>query len=54
MSRWMATGEDLPPDLTSGPVCCRAQWGRWVCTRRPGHTGRHAAGTGTHIVAVWP
>ena len=24
-----------------------------ICTRLPGHTGRHAAGDGDFIVAVW-
>lgn len=48
----------LPPDLTPsrppGAGHCRA----WhphglICSRRAGHTGRHAAGDGDFIVAVW-
>lgn len=55
---------ELPPDLTPASSItggCPQQWVRmdrpnvvWACTRPGGHTGRHAAGTGTHIVAVWP
>lgn len=49
------------PDLTYGKRdCCSAEWDwgwgsglAWACTRRSGHTGRHAAGTGNIIVAVW-
>jgi hypothetical protein len=45
----------LPPDLTpDGATWCRefSALG-WLCTRAPSHTGRHAAGTGDHIIAVW-
>jgi len=28
-------------------------WRNWVCTRPTGHTGRHAAGDGKKIRAVW-
>lgn len=54
------------PDLTlSGsdwtyggpPLACRegsdGLSAGYVCTRRKGHGGRHAAGTGEIIVAVW-
>ena len=48
----------LPPDLTPSllPVarlCCADQPHGLICTRLPGHTGRHAAGDGDFIVAVW-
>lgn len=46
----------LPPDLTRGrwPNMCTARHGQdWTCTRIADHTGRHAAGDGEHIVAVW-
>lgn len=49
------------PDLTRGlktwPYMCAARRPGpdvpRMCTRRAGHTGRHAAGNGTQIVAVW-
>lgn len=53
------------PDLTCGawPAACgaRAEFRRpgaavtfrAVCTRRASHTGRHAAGHGGRVVAVW-
>ena len=48
---------NLPPDLTPSAhtmtPCCGAGWRGLVCTRLRGHTGRHAAGDGQHIVAVW-
>jgi hypothetical protein len=47
----------LPPDLTPtlvAFVCEVGRWRGWYCSRARGHTGRHAAGNGTHIVAVWP
>lgn len=46
-------------DLTRGwwPRACQARAlvdGRgWQCTRRCRHTGRHAAGAGGRVVAVW-
>ncbi len=46
----------LPPDTTRGrwPNMCSARLGQdWTCTRIAAHTGRHAAGTGEHIAAVW-
>jgi hypothetical protein len=54
----------LPVDLTPGgvegrEVCWRSwrttsgRWGSWLCTRPAGHTGRHAAGDGVRIRAVW-
>lgn len=50
----------LPPDLTSRPSWqpggveqCEHTWRGWVCTRRAGHTGRHAAGAAGTVVAVW-
>lgn len=61
--------EKLPVDLTPGgiegrPACWRAAgrplagfggiWKSWLCTRPVGHTGRHAAGDGLRIRAVWP
>jgi len=47
--------DGLPPDLTVdlGPHCDSTSAG-WSCTRQRGHTGRHAAGNGERIVAVWP
>jgi hypothetical protein len=46
----------LPPDLLAylngAPVCGAGT--RVICTRLPGHMGRHAAGNGVYIVAVWP
>lgn len=59
--------ERLPVDLTpsgrpSRPVCWSGDdyhnplagvWHAWVCTRPTGHTGRHAAGDGLRIRAVW-
>lgn len=44
----------LPPDLT-GMDWCPATWKRdkYGCTRPPGHLGRHAAGDGDYITAVW-
>jgi len=47
----------LPPDYT--PLMtfhnrCRAEWAAWFCTRLDNHTGRHAAGDGVVIRAVWP
>ncbi|GAA2242318.1 hypothetical protein GCM10010401_14000 [Rarobacter faecitabidus] len=52
--------EDLPADLTGedDALWCEAKshpvelLGA-VCTRRRGHTGRHARGDGERIVAVW-
>jgi len=45
----------LPPDLLAYVTrgLCGAG-ARVTCTRLPGHTGRHAAGNGVYIVAVWP
>lgn len=67
-TRWHL-GRHLPgtsgiPDLTGGvwPSTCNARThftlpGRRAavasCTRRAASTGRHAAGNGTHVVAVW-
>lgn len=61
---WLDAPEDaLPPDLTGVGVwpCWQAKRvamaetaGILVCTRGRGHTGRHAAGNGIQIVAVWP
>lgn len=62
---WAATGEWreelLPPDTTVRPINLDTWCGAvaphtfsvLVCTRLPGHTGRHAAGTGWRIIAVW-
>jgi hypothetical protein len=57
----LARKEDLPPDLTLVGIGfgrwdegCTATREGYHCTRRYGHTGRHAAGTGVRIVAVWP
>lgn len=57
-SRWDEGGPTSPiPDLTPSAhtmaPCCGAGWRGLVCTRLPGHTGRHAAGDGSCIVAVW-
>ena len=58
-SRWDEGGPTaLPPDLTpwlpfGEPACGAANSRGLICTRLPGHTGRHAAGDGDFIVAVW-
>ena len=57
-SPWSEGGPASPiPDLTPSAhtmaPCCGAGWRGLVCTRLRGHTGRHAAGDGQHIVAVW-
>lgn len=52
---------DIPDLLPNGtwPQCGAklplSAWAtsRYPCARRDGHTGRHAAGNGTKIVAVW-
>ena len=46
------------PDLTNQrrwkqKWCAGRHKNEWLCTRRVGHTGRHAAGDGNVIVAVW-
>ena len=39
---------------TSGGMCLAYEpHGGYGCTRPADHTGRHAAGTGVSIVAVW-
>jgi hypothetical protein len=53
----------LPLDLTPGSwpgasSCWRSRasgslWRNWGCTRLAGHAGRHAAGDGIRIRAVW-
>lgn len=48
----------LPPDLTGWAqrnwrVDCPARRPGVWCTRPAGHTGRHAAGDGVKILAVW-
>lgn len=49
----------LPPDTTLRDTTdmrgCHAEHpaGDLICTRLEDHTGRHAAGNGDHIVAVW-
>ena len=59
---WHASDDDgpivLPPDLTPWltfdvPHCGATNSRGLICTRLLGHTGRHAAGDGQHIVAVW-
>ena len=58
-SRWDEGGRtSLPPDLTPSLIpgarhCCADHPHGLSCTRRAGHTGRHAAGDGDVIVAVW-
>ena len=58
-SRWDEGGPTaLPPDLTpwlpfGEPHCGATNSRGLICTRLPGHTGRHAAGDGDFIVAVW-
>ena len=58
-SRWDEGGPtSLPPDLTpwlpfGAPHCGATNSRGLICTRLLGHTGRHAAGDGQHIVAVW-
>ncbi len=56
---WIADPEDstvtdLTPAWPYGDMCDIEHPG-WsvVCTRTKGHTGRHAAGDGKKIVAVW-
>jgi hypothetical protein len=58
---------DLTPGGVEGrPACWRVEtgikaeqrptggiWKSWACTRPVGHTGRHAAGDGEKIRAVW-
>lgn len=64
---WDSVGQldlsTLPPDLTPRgrrpDRCWRVEHatsphGGFGCTRLAGHTGRHAAGDGTVIRAVWP
>jgi hypothetical protein len=55
---WTADRPDprLPPDLcrNQGSTCVAIGDHSYICTRSAGHTGRHAAGTGRYIVAVWP
>lgn len=49
--------EDLPPDMMADDLDVRECFdlhGTLFCTRRHGHSGRHAAGDGERIVAVWP
>lgn len=39
-----------------GEKCCDAtdsEWG-FICTRRPHHSGNHAAGNEVEICHVWP
>jgi hypothetical protein len=49
---------DYDPDPTAwndGPYCDeRSDDGGYTCTRRPGHSGRHAAGDYAVLLAVWP
>ena len=44
---------NLPPDITGEQGDCPAIYELFLCTRPTGHTGRHAAGDGRFIVAVW-
>lgn len=67
LAEWNSAGSAnrvrLPPDLTNrstGQCGILLRWTdsddrnrAWVCTRRTGHMGRHAAGDGHHIRAVW-
>lgn len=57
-TRWTEPydGTVLPPDFTPFPSAdgCGSRWHKYVCTRGENHTGRHAAGDGGVIVAVWP
>ena len=49
--------KELPPDFTPdyGAKCLsHHDLSGFVCTRWAGHTGRHAAGDGWSVVAVWP
>ena len=45
------------PDLTGrrweDGMCNEPHVSGAICTRAPFHTGRHAAGAGDYIVAVW-
>ena len=58
-SRWdEGRRTSLPPDLTpwlpfGEPHCGATNSRGLICTRLPGHTGRHAAGDGEFIVAFW-
>ena len=56
---WSIFGRRLTPRINDytrstsrGPIC-GATWIEHTCTRRPGHTGRHAEGNGQLIDAVW-
>lgn len=48
------TYEALPPDLfVEGVGCSSYHPHGYCCTRSDRHTGRHAAGDGERILAVW-
>lgn len=62
MKRGQWSWQDDPefvPDLTPnfpgdwGRDYCPSESEGGVCTRLEGHTGRHAAGNGDRIIAVW-
>lgn len=44
---------DIPDLVRHGEHSCRAMLDGYTCTRTKLHSGRHAAGTGLRIVAVW-
>ena len=61
IAQWRRMDRILPPDLTPhSRAACWAQHEnrdrgtRYFCTRDRGHSGRHAAGSGTWVIAVWP
>ncbi len=51
-------GEAAMPKCQPIPMdepCCGEEYQDRVCTRPPGHSGRHLAySTGTRVIAAWP
>lgn len=53
LTEWVR--DPTPPWHRARRMCLHCPPGLLLmCTRRPGHTGRHHASDGTRIVAVWP
>jgi len=44
---------DLTPGLSWGAQCTEGNADGYLCTRLRKHTGRHAAGNGERVIAVW-
>ena len=55
---WVYPGAGTYPVIEheAGSVNCTDEGGdKWMCTREPGHVGRHLAGIGNNAVAAaWP